>query len=40
VVIVTPVYHAFARGVPHGGPQRDRMPLGQEDGHYAMDFAA
>lgn len=39
VMLMTPVYHAFARTVRAAGRQVIEAPLVQEDGLYRMDFA-
>ena len=38
VVLMTPVYHAFARVIRAAGRQVVECPLAVEDGRYAMDF--
>ncbi|MBD8892616.1 MalY/PatB family protein [Roseibium litorale] len=38
VVLMTPVYHAFARVVRAAGREIRELPLAQEDGRYRMDF--
>jgi len=38
VVLMTPVYHAFARVISAAGRQVVECPLAMEDGHYKMDF--
>ncbi|HEY0274731.1 MAG TPA: MalY/PatB family protein [Paenirhodobacter sp.] len=40
VVLMTPVYHAFARVIRAAGRQVVECPLKQVDGRYEMDFAA
>ncbi|WP_372841829.1 MalY/PatB family protein [Phaeovulum sp.] len=40
VVLMTPVYHAFARVIKAAGRKVVECPLALEDGRYAMDFAA
>ncbi|EEW26262.1 MalY/PatB family protein [Rhodobacter ferrooxidans] len=40
VVLMTPVYHAFARVIKAAGRQVVECPLVQQDGIYQMDFAA
>ena len=40
VVLMTPVYHAFARVIAAAGRQVVECPLKQVDGRYEMDFAA
>lgn len=40
VVLMTPVYHAFARVVKAAGRKLVECPLKQVDGRYEMDFAA
>jgi cystathionine beta-lyase len=40
VVLMTPVYHAFARVIKAAGRQVVECPLVQRDGVYQMDFAA
>ncbi|MCM2474562.1 pyridoxal phosphate-dependent aminotransferase [Rhizobium sp. CG5] len=38
VVLMTPVYHAFARVIKAAGREVRELPLVQEDGRYQMDF--
>ncbi|MCA0275989.1 MAG: pyridoxal phosphate-dependent aminotransferase [Proteobacteria bacterium] len=38
VVLMTPVYHAFARVVRAAGREVRELPLVQQDGRYRMDF--
>jgi len=40
VVLMTPVYHAFARVIKAAGRQVVECKLRQDDGRYMMDFAA
>jgi cystathionine beta-lyase len=40
VVLMTPVYHAFARVIKAAGRQLVECPLALRDGRYEMDFAA
>ena len=40
VVLMTPVYHAFARVIRAAGREVVECPLAQRDGRYEMDFAA
>ncbi len=40
VVLMTPVYHAFARVIAAAGRQVVECPLAVQDGRYQMDFAA
>lgn len=40
VVLMTPVYHAFARVIKAAGRQVVECPLTLQDGRYEMDFAA
>ncbi|MDQ2066442.1 MalY/PatB family protein [Xinfangfangia sp. CPCC 101601] len=40
VVLMTPVYHAFARTIAAAGRQVVECPLALRDGRYEMDFAA
>ncbi len=40
VVLMTPVYHAFARVIKSAGRQVVECPLALVDGRYEMDFAA
>ncbi|WP_128254738.1 MalY/PatB family protein [Falsirhodobacter deserti] len=40
VVLMTPVYHAFARIIAAAGREVVSCPLAQEDGRYVMDFTA
>ncbi|MEZ5798972.1 MAG: MalY/PatB family protein [Paracoccaceae bacterium] len=40
VVLMTPVYHAFARTIRAGGREVVECPLALRDGRYEMDFAA
>ena len=40
VVLMTPVYHAFARVIKAAGRTVVECPLAQVDGRYEMDFAA
>ncbi len=40
VVLMTPVYHAFARVIKASGRRLVELPLAQENGRYVMDFAA
>ena len=39
VVLMTPVYHAFARVVKAAGRHVTELPLAQVDGQYALDWA-
>ena len=39
VVLMTPVYHAFARVIKAAGRQVVECPLAKEDGRYKLDFA-
>ncbi|MDZ4136262.1 MAG: PatB family C-S lyase [Paracoccaceae bacterium] len=40
VVLMTPVYHAFARVIKAAGREVVECPLARQDGRYVMDFAA
>lgn len=40
VVLMTPVYHAFARVIRAGGREVRELPLVLEDGRYQMDFGS
>ncbi len=40
IVLMTPVYHAFARTIKAAGRQVVECPLARIDGSYEMDFAA
>ncbi|QYK41510.1 MAG: pyridoxal phosphate-dependent aminotransferase [Paracoccaceae bacterium] len=40
VVLMTPVYHAFARVIRAAGREVRELPLAVEDGRYRMDFDA
>lgn len=40
VVLMTPVYHAFARVIKAAGREVVECPLAQQDGRYLMDFDA
>jgi cysteine-S-conjugate beta-lyase len=40
VVLMTPVYHAFARVIRSAGREVRELPLAQADGRHVMDFAA
>lgn len=40
VIIMTPVYHAFARTIRASGRELVELPLANDDGSYRMDWAA
>lgn len=40
IVLMTPVYHAFARVIKAAGREVVECPLAMKDGRYEMDFAA
>lgn len=40
VAVMTPVYHAFARVIRAAGREVRELPLAQDGGRHAMDFAA